>query len=256
MKRRALEVDEIRQLLTSTATRGCQGPERALLYHLALESGLRASELRSLTVGSFDFEQNTVELKGAYAKNRQTAVLPLRPPTVAMLHEHFTGKLPDAKAFQVPVKTADMLWRDLTAAGIEWQDTGAGVLDFHSLRHSFCTLLVNSGVSVKAAQVLMRHSTAELTLNRYSHLYRGQDAEALAQLPDFDGAGEAAGRGTGTDDWPVDDGPKETEKYFAINLAKTYDFERTFTDFSGPKRERGGSLLQNTKPALECNKTH
>ncbi|HLB74998.1 MAG TPA: hypothetical protein VJJ98_13335, partial [Sedimentisphaerales bacterium] len=57
--RRAFEPDEIRRLLEITAAQpmrfGMTGYERALLYRLAVETGLRANELRSLVVASFDF---------------------------------------------------------------------------------------------------------------------------------------------------------------------------------------------------------
>ena len=61
---RALEPDEVRRLLEATQAAserfGMTGYERAMLYRLAVESGLRASELRSLTVSSFDFDARTV----------------------------------------------------------------------------------------------------------------------------------------------------------------------------------------------------
>jgi integrase len=51
--RRALSVDEVKRLLNATAEGpdryGTTGPERRLLYWLALEMGLRSNELRSLT---------------------------------------------------------------------------------------------------------------------------------------------------------------------------------------------------------------
>ena len=41
--------------------------------------------------------------------------------------------------------------------------------DFHALRHTFVSRLSRSGASAKAMQTLARHSTPELTLNRYAH---------------------------------------------------------------------------------------
>lgn len=83
--RRALEVDEVKRLLWATAkgqTRFCMtGPERAMLYRLAVESGLRANELRSLTVSSFDLKRCTVTVEAAYSKHRRQDILPLRPDT-------------------------------------------------------------------------------------------------------------------------------------------------------------------------------
>ncbi|MBE3145067.1 MAG: tyrosine-type recombinase/integrase, partial [Planctomycetes bacterium] len=72
-RRRALELDEIRLLLETTKAQptrfGMTGYERALLYQLAVETGLRAAELRSLTVSSFDFDNCEVTIEAAYAKN-------------------------------------------------------------------------------------------------------------------------------------------------------------------------------------------
>lgn len=53
------------------------GPERALLYRLAIETGLRVRELKSLKVSSFDFDSNTVIIQAAYSKNRRESELPL-----------------------------------------------------------------------------------------------------------------------------------------------------------------------------------
>ena len=51
--RRPLTLDEIHRLLTVTQSEpkrfGATGLERAMLYRLALDTGLRANELRSLT---------------------------------------------------------------------------------------------------------------------------------------------------------------------------------------------------------------
>ena len=75
--RRALEIDELRRLLEVTKngpTRfGMTGYERYLLYRLAAETGLRANELRSLKVCSFDFDKLTVSAAGAYTKNKREA---------------------------------------------------------------------------------------------------------------------------------------------------------------------------------------
>ena len=49
------------------------GPERAMLYRVALESGLRAGELRSLVVGSFKLrgQPATITVKASYSKRRR-----------------------------------------------------------------------------------------------------------------------------------------------------------------------------------------
>jgi integrase len=83
-------------------------------------------------------------------------------------------------------RAAEMLRIDLEAAGIPYVDEGPdGLLyaDFHSLRHSFLTLLARSGVHPKLSQALARHSTIMLTLDRYSHVQLLDEAAALEALP-------------------------------------------------------------------------
>ena len=96
--RRALSADELRWLLDATV-KGSEhydmtGEARSLLYRLAVETGLRAGELRSLTPSSFRLEDRepSVTIAAAYAKNRREDVLPLRPATVAVLKVHFAER--------------------------------------------------------------------------------------------------------------------------------------------------------------------
>src|SRR5262249_419420 len=83
--RRALTADELRRLLAGAeggpVVKGMTGPERRLLYWLAVETGLRAGELASLTRDSFDFgcDPATVTVAAAYSKRRRDDTLPLRP---------------------------------------------------------------------------------------------------------------------------------------------------------------------------------
>jgi hypothetical protein len=46
----------------------------------------------------------------------------------------------------------------------------------------------------------MRHSDINLTMSRYSHTLRGQEAKAIESLPDFDTPISAEAIATGTDD--------------------------------------------------------
>ena len=61
------------------------------------------------------------------------------------------------------------------------RDAGGLVMDFHGLRHSFITLMAQSGIHPKVAQSLARHSTITLTMDRYAHVRLFDQAEALAQ---------------------------------------------------------------------------
>ncbi len=203
-----LEVDEVRCLLAAAMNGperyGMRGCERALRYRLAVETGLRRKELRSLKVSSFDFEKNTVMVVAGYSKRRREDVLPLRAETAADLKIFFAGRLPAAKAFggrykQLTDKTAPMIRADLADAGIDYVDDAGRYRDFHALRHTTGSWLAANGVHPKVAQAIMRHSDINLTMSRYTHIFRGQEAAAVAKLPDLSTPDHQSQKATGTD---------------------------------------------------------
>jgi hypothetical protein len=65
---------------------------------------------------------------------------------------------------------------------LAYRDREGGVADFHSLRHTFITNLVNAGVMPKDAKELARHSTITLTMDRYAHVGIRDTAAAVARL--------------------------------------------------------------------------
>jgi len=235
-KRRALTEAEIECLLIYTEKAGLNfnitGWERALIYRFAIETGFRANEISSLKRPAFDFKAGTVKLEGKYTKNRKNAVLPVRASTMERIQEHLKAKMPTAPAFRIPKgNTARMIQKDMNDARKAWiknakdnpaehqrrndsdflkLKTSEGKVDFHSLRHTFGTLLASAGIHPKIAQELMRHSDVNLTLNRYSHAQEGQFTTAINSLPEFQ-VQEAAK--TGTDNREADAiGVKQPEK--------------------------------------------
>ena len=205
--RRALTPRELRKLLATTHggpdRDGTIGPERALLYQVAVETGLRRGELESLTRASFDLDgaEPTVTVEAAYSKHRRRDVLPIRPGLVDVLGPHLAGKASSAPAFRVPSrhKSARIFREDLEAAGIRYTDDAGRVADFHALRHTLGSMLAASGVRPKVAQALMRHSSIVLTMDRYTHLSAEDERTALGSLPSLGGRGDVAQRATGTD---------------------------------------------------------
>jgi len=78
--RTAFEVDEVRRFLAAAHAGperfGMTGQERALLYRLTVESGMRADELRTLRVSAFDLNACRVVVQAAYSKHREDDTLP------------------------------------------------------------------------------------------------------------------------------------------------------------------------------------
>ena len=190
--RRALAVEELRTLLTTTAngpSRGrMTGPVRSLLYRVAMETGLRSNELRTLTARSFDLNPDapTVTVTAGNSKNRKEDTLPIRPELATDIRAHLSGKPADAQVFPIPKDrkcAAKMFRADADAAGIVFRDAANEVVDFHALRHTFVTNLARGKVHPKIAQALARHSTISLTMDRYTHTDLGEQADALKVLP-------------------------------------------------------------------------
>jgi len=217
-ERRALSVVEIDRLIRATMTAGehsgMSDRARGMMYKLCLTTGLRASELASLTWGSFSLAGPTpsVTVLAAYSKHRRDDLLPMRVDVAQDLAAWQSETAADAsdKVFQGfnPNKAAKMLRKDLERAGIEYQDPAGRFCDFHGLRHSYISLLTQTGASPKVAQSLARHSTIGLTMDVYTHVGLHDERAAIEGLPTLPNMGGACpqaqeNRATGTDDRAV-----------------------------------------------------
>ena len=250
-RRRALTDAEVIALVNVATTsdkpfRGIAGADRAMLYNVALNTGLRASELASLTPRSFDLDGDpaTVCCLGAYTKNGEQATLPLRPDLVGALKQWLADRPADAPLWPgrwaKSRAAAAMIRRDLAAAKAAWvkqapsetekadrerssfldyRDASGRIADFHSLRHTFITNLVRGKVHPKNAQALARHSTINLTMNAYTHTVLGDLASDVDRLPALpaptvSGTDAVALPDTGTDgpSWPDDDPRRRTRR--------------------------------------------
>lgn len=189
-QRRALTVDEIQKLLSATEAASKRfnmtGHQRALVYKLALETGMRFGEIASLNVASFSFHSSppTVRVEAANAKGKKTSDLILMSQTATMIERQLCGKDPQEKAFPMPHKAngAAMMRKDLDAAKIKYTDESGRDCDFHALRHTFITNLSRAGVHPTVAQKLARHSSIELTMKYYTHVLYESEVSAIASL--------------------------------------------------------------------------
>ena len=188
--RRALTEDEIKRLLTA-ASDGW----RRLVYEVALCSGLRAGELRSLRRTDLDTERGGFVLSAAWTKNRRDGFQPLPAALVKKLADFAASgeadrlyrqypprqrETPTEPLLYLPDNTSRMFALDREKAGIPKQAFG-GRVDFHALRVWYVTGVLEVGAGLKEAQTLARHATPGLTLNVYG---RARDARlaALAEL--------------------------------------------------------------------------
>lgn len=190
--RRALDETELSRLLASASAsavtlQGLTGRDRSMVYMLAMSTGLRASELASLTPGGFALETEcpAVTVRAAYTKNRLEAEQPLPADVAAAFREYLRGRAAAAALWpgQWNRRAAEMLRADLDGAGIAYRDADGNVADFHSLRASYISLLVRQGANPKVAQTLARHSDPRLTFAVYAKSHIHDQAAAVEGLP-------------------------------------------------------------------------
>ena len=136
------------------------GWERSLVYKTYLLTGLRKSELASLTTGQLDLDSQVpyATLNAKDEKNRQGSDIPIRADLAEDLQQWLEAKFEDARAealrrgepvlkklpadtpvFYVPSGLLRILDRDLKLAGIPKVDERGRTVDLHAMRHTFGT---------------------------------------------------------------------------------------------------------------------
>jgi integrase len=189
-KRRAMTVEEIQRLLVACPS------DRRLLWETALLSGLRANELRHLSVDHLDVAQSGLHLDASWTKNRKGEYLPLPHALVERLRASTNQALarygqvykkerprniPSHPLLYVPRDLARVLDKDLQLADIP-KYTKAGKVDFHALRVTYINLVIESGVNLKEAQTLARHATPDMTMNVYGRTKEERLSFAVEQI--------------------------------------------------------------------------
>lgn len=161
-RRRALTPSEIGRLLAAI-----DDPTFRLAAEVALCTGYRVGELRALKVSDLDAAGCTLPLAAEFTKGRRAARQPLPAELAAALAESIRGKPADAPLLTLPAHPNRAVYLALDRAGLP-RSNPAGKVDFHALRVTYGTLVVDSGANVREAQTLLRHSNPALTMNTYT----------------------------------------------------------------------------------------
>jgi integrase len=266
--RRAFTVDELLCLLgylsTAPVRAKMTGAQRALLYRLAVETGLRRGGLAKLTKASFHLdggEPAVVVKAGAKNKYKAERRVPLRATTAELLRAHLADLPPDGPAFAVPPRqhSAKMVHADLDGARAAWlanapspavraereredflryRDSAGRYLDFHALRHTRGVwLFEHHKAHPREVQELMGVASIAL-VDRYTRSFRLTDLSVIERGPDLavppaDNGVEAARKRE-----------RSASKTLPPSLPPEEGFGRTFSDSVGP----GGPLDERDPP--------
>jgi integrase len=186
---------------------------RITAVRVALATGLRRGEILGLTWGCLSVDDGLVQVRKSLctetgelkepkttnsirdvAIDRQTALEIARWKKIQA--EYLLG-FGIAQNASTPVITNEvggfMDGRKMDAWWREFRKRqGFDGLRFHDLRHVHATLLVSSGLNIKAVSKRLGHSSVAITLDLYSHAQREDDEKAaeiiggiLAETPDY-----------------------------------------------------------------------
>jgi integrase len=181
---RFLTRDEAETLLAALKRENQEAYEMSLL---SLFCGLRASEIFGLTWGCVDFQKGLLTIKDS--KNTRTRHAYMTAAVKEMLEAKEPGE-PSALVYP-PMKggktreapgTFERVVADLKL-NEGHQDRRDRVV-FHSLRHSYASWLVQSGVSLYEVKERLGHKSISMT-ERYSHLAPEAGRGTVAVLENF-----------------------------------------------------------------------
>jgi site-specific recombinase XerD len=144
-----------------------------IILALAYSAGLRSREVINLKNGDIDFERKTIHIR--QSKYKKDRVVPLSDYIAGGLKKYLSVEHPHVWLFNG--KEQDGRY---SAKGLSWVMREAlkktsihKKVNFHSLRHSYATHLLEDGVNIVTIKELLGHSTIQTTMI-YLH---------VAQLP-------------------------------------------------------------------------
>ena len=189
------------------------GPQPAAFYSLALETGMRKSELCGLKWSNLAEGRLTVQRQlikpGSNPmfgplKNKTPRTLELAPETLDLLRKHKRHQaeiklrnrqyyrdhgLMFAKEWDGLQRRHDVLGNPLQVNNLGQREfakllkaSGVRRIKFHGMRHTCATLLLQAGVPAHVVQKRLGHKRIEMTMGIYAHALPSMQQDAALRL--------------------------------------------------------------------------
>ncbi len=129
---------------------------------LALGTGLRRDDIKSLSVSDIDFEHGSVTTRTKKTR-KSMGSRPVPVPIMAELKKYVSGLDPEHERL-VKRRFNQYRWTQIR------EKLGLGDFKFHDLRKTFGSVLAQNGVSTAVVQRLQEHSSPELTNKVYMNV--------------------------------------------------------------------------------------
>ena len=170
---------------------------RALVL-LAAATGLRQGEAFGLTLDEINWLRRVVEVRHQMSQagnspprlappktSASHRTVPLPQIVLEALAEHIRKYPPAADGLIFTTATGDPIRRTRFGESV-WRPArmkvGLPTTGFHDLRHTYASLLIQHGESVKVVQARLGHASASETLDTYAHLWPDSEDRTRAAV--------------------------------------------------------------------------
>ena len=177
-----LSRDELRRIIIAARA---DGPRSDALMQLLALNGLRISEVLSRNVEHLDYDQGHRILR-LDRKGGKRAKAPLTPPAVRALEAYIGGRTAGPLFITSSGRRLDRTaaYRIVRRLAHQADITSAARISPHSLRHSFATAALDSGVPLRDVQDAMGHADPRTT-RRYDRTRHSLDRHATYAVASF-----------------------------------------------------------------------
>jgi len=169
-KERILSDDEARDLVEASGN--SLGP----VVIVALNTGMRKSEILELHWENVDFDRNFIRVKRS--KNNRSRKIPMNS---LVKDELMRLRRNGSDCVFTKARLFERLSCVRTSSTTACKRAGLEGVRFHDLRHTFATNLVMSGVDLVTVKEILGHSDIVMTV-RYSHPSDSRKMEAVERL--------------------------------------------------------------------------
>jgi integrase len=174
------------------------------LFFLLARAGLRIGEALALKIGDLDFverlinvERNIVRGEVGPPKHGLTRLVDMSAQLAKVLGRVVLDRKEELLRLGMSVDELPNLWLFQNSAGQPMDDSkvrkvfakllvkaGLAQRNPHFLRHTFASLLLQQGESLKYVQEQLGHSSIKMTCDTYGHLVPGGNRQAVDRLDD------------------------------------------------------------------------
>jgi len=163
-----LTEEEVFRLIESSVPKDEMGLRDRAILETFYSTGMRISELVSLSQDDLDFIGGVVKLKG---KGKKERIAPIGDKAISSLRDYLEKRKRQASAVFLNkrgTRITDRGVRNIVGKYLKASGMKKGVSP-HTLRHSFATHLLNRGADLRTVQELLGHANLSTT-QIYTHL--------------------------------------------------------------------------------------